>query len=179
MVSHNDPPRPARQREASLGAQAAELLAAMNQRSGSSGPGSSSPRRASSPPGRARLAVLGIVFAVIAAVAVVTYGMRFLPKDRTIPDELVGVWRTTDPGYVDRPFEITKTILIFHQGATDSTVHEILEVKRDEGVRETLYTIDYDNEESVYEFSFYYSAAPESVIRFKNQRHMEWRKAGL
>ncbi|NIM49204.1 MAG: hypothetical protein GTN62_04590 [Gemmatimonadales bacterium] len=174
MAETNDPEIPFQHREAMLRAKAAEVLAAMNQPD----PGSRPPRRGSSADGRTRITVLGAVFAVIAVVAVVAYGIRFLPKDKTIPDELVGVWHTTDPRYADRPFEITKDILIFHQGGTDSTVHEILEVKRDEGVRETLYTINYDNEEAVYEFAFYYSAVPEGVIRFKNQRHMEWRRGG-
>ena len=33
-----------------------------------------------------------------------------------VPEELIGVWVTKDPNYLDRPFEIKKNTVIFEQG---------------------------------------------------------------
>jgi hypothetical protein len=177
MVPGNDPKQPHGSNHARLSEQAAELVAAM--KSGQSGPTagrSTGPRKQSAPPGGMRVKALVIIFGIVVAAGLVLLGIRFLPVDKTIPDELVGVWRTEAPSHADRPFEVTKTNLIFHTGAADSVIYPVLRVRRVEGEGTTLYTIDYEVEGARFEFAFYYRVSPEESIQFRNQPQLEWRK---
>ncbi len=40
-------------------------------------------------------------------------------KNRAIPNNLIGVWETSDPKYSDRTFEITRNEIIFQTGEND------------------------------------------------------------
>jgi hypothetical protein len=96
-----------------------------------------------------------------------------------VPEELIGVWVTKDPNYVDRPFEIKKNTVIFEQGLgyLDFDVYPIAGVKKTESEGQTLYIIYYTiTSGKKFEFSFYYSAANGGEIRFKNQPEMVWTK---
>jgi len=97
----------------------------------------------------------------------------------TVPEELIGVWVTKDPNYVDRPFEIKKNTVIFEQGLgyLDFDVYPIAGVKKTESEGQTLYIIYYTIPSGKkFEFSFFYSAANGGEIRFKNQPEMLWTK---
>jgi len=96
-----------------------------------------------------------------------------------VPEELIGVWVTKDPNYLDRPFEIKKNTVIFEQGLgyLDFDVYPIVGVKKTEAEGQTLYIIYYTIPSGKkFEFSFYYSAANGGEIRFKNQPQMVWTK---
>ena len=97
----------------------------------------------------------------------------------TVPEELIGVWVTKDPNYLDRPFEIKKNTVIFEQGLgyLDFDVYPIAGVKKTESEGKTVYIIYYTIPSGKkFEFSFYYSAANGGEIRFKNQPEMLWTK---
>ena len=49
------------------------------------------------------------------AILILFFGAQ-CQKEFTVPEELIGVWVTDDPRYVDHPFEIKKDTLIFEQG---------------------------------------------------------------
>jgi hypothetical protein len=112
----------------------------------------------------------------VVAVGLVLLGIRLLPENRTVPDELLGVWRTEAPSHADRPFGITDTTLIFHTGPADSVVYPILRVRQAEGEGTTLYTFDYEVEGARFELAFYYRTRPDASIQFRNQPQLEWRK---
>jgi len=100
-------------------------------------------------------------------------------KDNTVPNALVGVWKTSAQKYADRFFEITADQVIFAIGGGKTDSHPIAEIETlREGAR-ILYTITYLSAEAKkYKFSFYYDPADGGVIRFKNQQHIAWAKGG-
>jgi hypothetical protein len=100
-------------------------------------------------------------------------------KEFVVPEELIGVWVTDDPNYFDRPFEITKSTVIFEQGLGyfDFHVFPIWGVKKGDSEEAPLYIIYYTSSSGrKFEFSFYYTSANGGEIRFKNQPEMKWTK---
>ncbi len=94
----------------------------------------------------------------------------------SMPEDLIGVWKTAEKNYADRYFELQADRVIFSTGGWGVTAHPIdrIEERRENG--KTFYIIYYPNEESEeYQFSFYYDPV-QSVIRFKNQEQFEWVK---
>jgi len=124
---------------------------------------------------------------IAAAVAVVTVLVSapltwiYWPRTVDIPDGAVGLWTTLTPSYADRAFRITKDTLTFHVSLQDSTFHPIVRVESNSGESDntTQYTVFYTHYRDVYEFSFLYSEAPDTTIKFVNQREMIWRKRTL
>ncbi len=96
----------------------------------------------------------------------------------TIPDPLVGIWKTTTPNYAGRFFQITKDIVVFSIGDGQTDMHPITNVEfiREEG--RSLYTISHlSHEGDEYKFPFYYGPSDDG-IRFKNQQEMVWKNHG-
>jgi len=118
--------------------------------------------------------IFPILFVTFAVILGVQCQERF-----TVPEELVGVWVTKNPNYVDRPFEIKENTVVFEQGLgyLDFDVYPIASVKKTESEGRTLYIIYYTLPSGKkFEFSFFYSAANGGEIRFKNQPAMVWTK---
>lgn len=116
------------------------------------------------------LVLLGLVIVVIGC-----QGERF----PAVPDELVGIWKTSDAKYSDRFFELKKDVVVFGTGETTVSVHRIASVKRVRTGNQSLYTISYLNESpDKSEWSFYYDAANGPTIQLKNQMHINWTKQG-
>jgi len=100
-------------------------------------------------------------------------------KETSVPDDLIGVWKTTAPTYADRFFEIKKDEVIFGTGEGNFDTYPISEIKTEKDPREqgTLCTLYYKNiEGQEYKFFFYYDPANQGTIRFKNQQEMIWTK---
>jgi hypothetical protein len=100
-------------------------------------------------------------------------------KIAAVPEDLIGVWGTSDPTYADRTFEITKNEVIFQTGEQTFDTYSIkrIEMEKTPGEEGTLYTINYINTEGLkYEFSFYYNPVGQGEIRYKNQRQILWTK---
>ena len=99
------------------------------------------------------------------------------PKNTTVPDQLVGVWRTTSPKYADRFFEITKQTITFSTGGQHSDTRPISQIDAVPGNKAIMYTIIFTTQEGHEQrFSFYYEPFNEEVIRLKNKKHMTWTK---
>ena len=99
------------------------------------------------------------------------------PKSRSVPNKLMGTWRSSDPKYADRSLEIDNVTINF--GTGDGTVTTGF-IKKVEAVPEgghTLYTISYVDDGKEEQCSFYYAAAKEEIIYFKNQPSIPWVKA--
>jgi hypothetical protein len=102
-------------------------------------------------------------------------------KKPTVPDDLIGVWKTSTPEYEDRFFEIKKDEIIFGTGEGNVDTHRIsnIEMEKVRGAESSLYTIHYKNlEGQEYKFSFYFDPIKHGLIRFKNQDKMVWAREG-
>lgn len=112
--------------------------------------------------------------------AVAIYGIFVMsqnwPKPQNVPDELVGTWRTSDPKYADRSFEIDIVTINFGTGEGTVTTGFIQKVEAVPEGRRTLYTITYVEDGKEELCSFYYTSAKEKTIVFKNQPNINWTK---
>ena len=100
-------------------------------------------------------------------------------RKTTVPEDLIGVWRTMAPTYADRFFEIRADEVIFGTGEEKFDTYPITKIKieKDREEQGTLYVICYKNiVGQEYKFSFYYDPANQGTIRFKNQKEMVWMK---
>jgi hypothetical protein len=107
-------------------------------------------------------------------------------ESKTVPGELIGVWRTSAPKYEDCYFQLTEDLIIFANEAhlDKEDVNRISGIKKTDRGKEVLYAVSYD----VYfetkggqecKFSFYYDPSEGGAIRFKNQLQIEWKKADM
>jgi hypothetical protein len=99
-------------------------------------------------------------------------------KHPTLPEELVGVWKTSAPKYADRYFELQRNTIIFGTGEGTTSTHLIDSVEEARKGDQILYTISYTEDGKRYEWSFYYDPAHSKSIRLKNQAPMVWTKKG-
>jgi hypothetical protein len=100
-------------------------------------------------------------------------------KIAAVPENLIGVWGTSDPTYADRTFEITRNEVIFQTGEQTFDTYSIksIEMEKVPGEKNNLYTINYiDKEGGKFKFFFYYNPAGRGEIRYKNQRQIAWTK---
>jgi hypothetical protein len=98
------------------------------------------------------------------------------PPNRQVPKELVGEWHTTDPNYADRTFELDPVCITFTTGGDTVSVGFIKEVKEVQEGNRILYTISYTVDDAPNKVSFYYDLNKGTVILFKNQERVVWRK---
>ena len=117
-----------------------------------------------------------LVIAVVLAAA--SLGCRS-ERTTTVPNELVGVWKTSEPRYADRFLELTTTSIVFGAGEGAADIRPISGVQKVREQGGLLYTVLYANAEGrEATFSFYYDPAPPGTIRLKNQRSFEWTRQG-
>ena len=120
---------------------------------------------------------------ILLALAIFTSLFGCQPKEsRTVPGELVGVWKTPAPKYRDCYFELTGDLIIFANEALldKEDVNSIRRIEKIHKGKLILFTIHYKNREGLeYEFSFYYDPSKGGAIRFKNQLQIEWKKVDM
>ncbi len=112
---------------------------------------------------------------LLALLAVVLYKSLAPQRTEELPDEIVGSWRTTDPRYAETLLDIGRTTLVFGTADSSSTSHTIERVEQEDLELARLYTVHYRDEGGLNELSFFYIAI-DSVIRFRNQRSLVWRR---
>ena len=100
---------------------------------------------------------------------------------KSIPPEMLGVWKTSAPKYEGCFFELTKDKLSFANKAHLDTfvVHKVSKIEiTTPRVEKLLCTVYYKGSEGQdYEFSFYFDPSDGGSIRFKNQTTIKWVKA--
>ncbi len=97
----------------------------------------------------------------------------------TVPEKLLGVWKTPHSKYADRFFEIKNDALIFGQGGEKIELHALADIHETWEGKSILYTISHLNHEGQrYTFAFYYDPTDGGTIRFKNQKQIIWTKEG-
>jgi hypothetical protein len=98
-------------------------------------------------------------------------------KNRTVPEDLLGVWKTSAPKYADRSFEIKKDIIIFAIGEGKIDFYSITGVEKIREDDSILFTIFHENKEGQeFKLSFYHYPEKDGIIRFKNQKQIKWIK---
>ena len=98
-------------------------------------------------------------------------------KMQSVPDELQGVWKTSEPGYADRFFELRHNTFIFglDNGELDSYTINYLKMKSDRDSKSTVYTFYYEDEEGEeYILSMFYYPKDNGVIKVQYQEDIIW-----
>ena len=115
---------------------------------------------------------------MFAALAILTTLFGCQPtKNTTLPDELVGVWKTSAPKYAERSLEFTKGSIILGSGKGNFDPHPIANIETIREGHSILYAISHLNSEGQeYTLAFYYDPADGGVIRLKNQKTIVWKK---
>jgi hypothetical protein len=109
---------------------------------------------------------------IIAIVALSTFLLR---RPTLLPDELVGVWMTSDPRYQDRFLDISKVTIIFGTGKDNIDTYFISNVEKTVQDKAILYTVHFHNPKGLEDkVSFYYDPQNGNTIRFKNQKQIAW-----
>ncbi len=103
------------------------------------------------------------------------------PREPTaIPDELLGAWKTSAPKYKRCFFQIKKDSITFvnRDSLEGPDINTIVKIEITKKEKQILYTIHYKKMKGEeYKFAFYYDTSEGSIIRLKNQKEIEWRKA--
>jgi hypothetical protein len=100
-------------------------------------------------------------------------------NSESVPNELIGVWKTDSPQYKQCSIELTRDYILFinSRSAAHIDTNFVLGMKRVPERGHFLCTILYENiHEQRYKLYFYYYPKKGGVIRLKNQIDVEWRK---
>ncbi len=120
-------------------------------------------------------AILGVILASLAVAAV---SSKFnCGENNTVPQDLIGVWKTDAPKYADRFFEITEDQITFGIGGGDVDVWPIKRIEENTNGQIVSYKFYYTKSGlQDYRLEFDYEQKDENLIRFSNQKTIEWRK---
>lgn len=99
-------------------------------------------------------------------------------EDKTLPEQLYGIWETDEPRYQGCYLEIRKESLIFHTIEGDSVLNWVTKIETVPEPDKTLFNIYYEDREGLdYLLSLYYIETEDrDIIQFKNQDQIEWTK---
>lgn len=99
--------------------------------------------------------------------------------ESSLPEELIGVWKTSAPKYRHSYIEFMSRIVIFGNTEKNHTlIYHINKVEKVNEEESILYTITSNSkEEEEYMFSFHHHPGNDAVIRLKNQNQIEWKKS--
>jgi hypothetical protein len=115
-------------------------------------------------------------FAVFMIITVLA-GCQFW-KDRTIPEELLGVWETSAPRYEDCLLEFREGMVIFQKGLSHVDTNHIDDIEKSVEKGKILYRIHYKSlDGGKFLLALYFIKTEDGeVIQFKNNRNLEWTK---
>ncbi|HEX7511913.1 MAG TPA: hypothetical protein VF464_00970 [Candidatus Methylomirabilis sp.] len=114
------------------------------------------------------------------AVLVSLLGCRARPEPVVIPPEMQGVWKTADPRYANRFFELSVNAITLGLGEGGDVSYPIVKFGKSQELQGTVYSLSYKNlAEGVTDtVLFTYQSRDGGVIRLKNQPNIEWKKEG-
>lgn len=106
------------------------------------------------------------------------WGSTTLKGRGALPGEVIGVWQTTEPRYVDRSFTLQPDSVVFQVGpsAEQYTIYPIHGIKTSRSADTTQVTVDYLADGESMSFAFEYTTLPEPTIRFHNQPEFAWQR---
>ena len=121
----------------------------------------------------------------IAAVVLVAGALAwwFVPRpvNDTLPDAMLGAWKTANVGYSDRQIWLAAHEVAFQQGPTtrDVAVHRVIRIDETAARGDTVfYRIVYDVDGSTAEWPVALVASGARALQFVNQRDLVWTPAG-
>jgi hypothetical protein len=117
---------------------------------------------------------------ILCLVLIAVFYMSKEPSDdiQNIPEGIFGEWETTNSKYEDRYFNITPDKVVFGIGEDNEAVYTLVGIQRKTEAGQTLFTATFEgNNGNSYEQSFYYENNASPILRFKNQKEIEWRKS--
>jgi hypothetical protein len=119
-----------------------------------------------------------IILMIAGTLAVITlmyvYGE---PPPRYIPQDLVGVWRTTDSVYGDRFIEFSPATISCGTGAatiSQTGFMKLVETTSEDG--KTLYMLHYQVDGADAMLSFFYDGPDGEGLRLRNKKGILWTK---
>lgn len=114
----------------------------------------------------------------LCVIATALFGCQ-VRKDNIVTEELIGVWETSASRYEDCFFEIKDEMIIFNNGLDYTNINYINDIEIFPGRGKTLYNMYYkDMQGKEYKLSFFYfKEGNGGVIRFKNQKEIEWTRS--
>jgi hypothetical protein len=127
---------------------------------------------------RRRKIILGSIAASIVLLPILAWVLIALLYQTSIPPELHGTWRTEEPRYASRRFELLVDQVVFQVGEDAGNVerHVVSRVRRSRSARGPLYRVQYTGSDGeLYQFSFTFE---NGVIRFENQPDFSWNRTG-
>jgi len=97
-------------------------------------------------------------------------------KLSSLPDYLIGEWRTSAQKYSDSFFILKKSTATFGTDGISSEAYPIRRIVKEQQNNKLIYTLFYQKDDkAIYEMSFYYDHTDGS-IRLKNQSTIVWEK---
>jgi hypothetical protein len=126
--------------------------------------------------------LLSRLLPVTAAALVSTYAAVNvkLPSSQTptVPDELVGVWTTTDARYAGRRMTFDAKTFVLTRGPVSGDVgHQVVSIDRQRKGQSdtTIYVVRYLDEGGEQEMSLRHVGGARPFMTFANQQQVEWR----
>lgn len=99
------------------------------------------------------------------------------PRRRVAPQELIGVWTTSDPTYRDRFMAINSGTVSFGTGDGTVTTGFIRNVEETSERGELVYSLTYTTDDGEQELSVSFEPA-NGFLRFSHQPGVVWKKSG-
>jgi len=96
-----------------------------------------------------------------------------------VPDELIGVWKTTDSEYTGTFLELTAEKIVIGKKGGEVDAYTIKKIRREKvkGSEELYFIITYmDLGEKEYKFPVYFNPADGGTIRWANRPKIIWTK---
>jgi hypothetical protein len=124
-------------------------------------------------PSKKRGNILAAIVIILALGVIGGVLSNIMGSPPSCPDELIGSWTTTTPGYENKVLLITKNGLAFNTGES----MEGLAVRQLEAIPDgsrTLYTIVYGTSRSDEQVLSFHYHPRERTITFKTQSHLVW-----
>lgn len=114
-----------------------------------------------------------LLFLALVALA----GCSGVQKMKTIPAELHGVWRSTEPKYAGRAFEMRDRTIVITADAEARIEQVVVRVEKREDEGKTFYTIysrTPEQEEDIW--NLYLEPVDGGTIRFPTQKFVPWNR---
>lgn len=116
---------------------------------------------------------------VILVAVLIVFTAHSCMQTSKVPDELTGVWKTTDPEYTGTFLELTAEKIIIGKKGGEVDAYAIKKIRREKvkGSEELYFIITYmDLGEKEYKFPIYFNPADSGTIRWANRPKIIWTK---
>ncbi len=119
---------------------------------------------------------INVRFFLIFLTALIITSFAGCGKDSTVPQHLIGVWKTSAPKYEDRYLKISKDMLIFGVGNGEEISHFVGKIKVKKENKKILYTFHYkDSEGEKWTLTIEVLSDIGGIIKLKNRDEI-WKK---